>query len=233
MVDINDIACSEERILLEAVEKTSKAYQVASTVVNLREWNAAKAALEKFRKAQEEVSTGVRFRNLAEVARWLIKQGYKVQERTVRNHHKAGLFPVQQGGEYRQQDIEAYAKNHLERPGYDDQGPVGGGNAKDRLAEAMAEERELRNKKLKGELIDAAEEEARDARLWRAVRADIENHAPAVITELVERVLACDPPDDLRHRVTALVPELRVSYEDFIAEMFDRYAREGGIIVES
>jgi len=225
-------ATSEEQILIDVVEKTGQAYQEAPTVDNLRKWNAAKAALEKNRKAQTEATEGVRFRNLAEVSRWLTRQGYKAQERTVRNHHKSGLFPAQPGGEYRQQDIETYAKNHLDRPGYSDKNMGGTANAKDRLAEAMAEGKELDNKKKRGELVDAAEEEARDAKLWRAVRADIENYAPGIITELVERVLSCDPPEELRHRITALIPELRVTYEDFIAEMFDRYARDGGVTVE-
>jgi hypothetical protein len=236
------ISLVEEQILAEAVEKTGRAYQEAPTVANLREWNAARAAQDKYHREQEAAATGHRFRNLAEVARWLIRQGYKVNERTVRNHHKAGLFPVQAGGEFRQADIEAYAKNHLDRPGYEGEySPAG--SAKDRLAEAMAEERELRNKKLKGELIDAAEEEARDARLWRAVRADMENHAPGVINELVDRVMAAisdqrtayseqEGLEAAKQRITGLVPELRLSYEEFLAELFDRYAQQGGIEVE-
>jgi hypothetical protein len=224
---------TEEQILIDAVDKTGQAYQESPTVVNLREWNAAKAALEKYRKALTETTEGQRFRSIAEVARFLIRQGYKVQERTLRNHHKSGLFPVHVGGEFRQQDIEAYAEKNLKRPGYEGQGTGGTPTAKDRLAEAMADGKELDNKKKRGELIDAAEEEARDAKLWRAVRADIENYAPAIITELVERVLSCDPPEELRHRITTLIPELRVTYEDFIAEMFDRYARDGGVAVET
>lgn len=222
---------SENQILLEAVEKTASAYREASTIANLREWNGAKAALEKFVQAQEESSAGVRFKNLSEVSRWLIRQGYKVQERTVRNHHKSGLFPIQPGGEFRQQDVEAYAKNRLDRPGYQDSSAIGNSH-KDRLIKAQADEREFRTAQLQGRLIDAAEEEARDAKLWKAVRADIEQYAPALVNELVERIVACNPPDELRHRILAIVPELRDIYEDFIAEMFDRYAREGGITVE-
>ena len=231
MIDNADILI-EEQILIDVVEKTGGVYREASTVVNLREWNAAKSALDKFRKARDEEITGHRFRNLAEVSRWLIRQGYKIQERTVRNHHKAGYFPTQTGGEFRQADIDNYAKNHLDRPGFaGEYSPTT--SAKDRLAEAMAEERELRNKKLKGELIDAMEEEARDAKLFRALRADLENHAPAVINELVERIMACDPPEEIRLRVNSLVPELRVHYEDFLAELFNRYAQQGGMVIES
>lgn len=222
---------NEEQILLEAVEKTASAYRDASTVANLREWNAAKSALEKFRQAKEETTAGARFKNLSEVSRWLIREGYKCQERTVRNHHKSGLFPIQPGGEFRQHDIEAYAKTHLDRPGYRDQAAAGN-SSKDRLIKAQAEEREFRTAQLKGRLIDAAEEEARDARLWKAVRADVEQYAPAVINELVERIIACNPPEELRHRITAMIPELRDVYEDYIAEMFDRYAREGGVYVD-
>ena len=227
---MNDIG-SEEQILLEGERKTAASYQEAPTVVNMRAWNAAKVALEKFRETQEEAAAGVCFKNLSEVSRYLIRKGYKVQERTVRNHRKAGLFPIQPGNKFRQEDIDAYAKNHLDPPAGQDLAGAGNGH-KDRLVAAQAEEREFRLAQLKGQLIDAAEEEARDARLWKAVRADIEQQAPGVINELVERVLALAPPEDLRHKVLAMIPELRDSYEDYLAEMFDRFARDGGIMVE-
>lgn len=109
---------TEEQILLDAVEKTSRAYIEDSSVTNLRAWTAAKSALEKFQQSREASAAGIRFKNLSEVSRWLIREGYKVQERTVRNHQKSGLFHPQPGGEYRLQDVEAYAQLHLERPGH-------------------------------------------------------------------------------------------------------------------
>lgn len=225
-------AHDEEQILVAVVEKTGKAYQDAPTVANLREWTAAKGALEKYRKAAAEPGAGLRWRKVSEIARWLVQQGYQVQERTVRNHLKARRFSAREDGEFHQEDIEVYAERELKRPGTDQLNPAGASH-KDRLTAAMADERELKTKKLKGELIDAGEEEARDARLWRAVRNDIENYAPNVITELVERVIACGIPEEIRPRITALVPELREMYEDFLAEMFERYAREGGMVVEA
>jgi hypothetical protein len=64
------------------------------------------------------------------------------------------------------------------------------------------------------------------------VRSDIEQQGPGVITELVERVLALDLPQDLRDRINALAPALRETYEEAIAEIFDRHAQEGGVWVE-
>jgi len=225
---MSETTLSEEEILREAVRKTAAAYQEAPTVVNMRAWNAAKTSLEKFQQVREESAAGLRFKNLSEVSRYLIREGYKVQERTVRNHHKGGLFPVHPGGEFRQQDIDNYAKNNLDRPGYQ-----GAASAEEtHRSRLQAEEREFRTAQLKGKLIDAAEEEARDAKLWKAVKADFEQYAPGVINELVERIFAFDPPEEMRQRISSLIPELREVYEGYIAEMFDRYAREGGVFVD-
>jgi hypothetical protein len=230
--NIDAIIAQEEQLLKVSVAKTMGAYQRETTVVNLREMQGAKRALDDFQRRQRAETEGPRFRNLVEVARWLITEGYKVQERTVRNHQKAGFFPAQPGGEYRQSDIEAYAKAHLDRPGYTRQGPVTANNYRDRLTEAMARDRELIVAQREGKLIDAAEEEARDAKLWRAVRADIETHAPGVINELVERVSAATLDLGLKQRIAAMIPELRAGYEDFLAEMFDRYSQQGGMDVD-
>lgn len=221
---------AEGEILADAVEKTAKAYQENPSVSNLREWNAAKAAMEKFRRDQES-GGAPRLKNLAEVSRWLIREGYKVQERTVRNHYKQHLFPAQPGGEFLLRDIEAYAQRHLDRPGHESQGiePT----SKDRLTAAMAQERELRVKKLEGALLDAAEEEARDARLWRAVRYEVEQQAPSVINELMEQVLSLpEISEELRQRMVSLIPGLRVTYEENIADIFNRFAVDGGVWVE-
>lgn len=221
---------SEEQILIDAVQKTAADYQAEPSVPNLRAWNAAKGSLEKFQREKADASSGPRLKNIAEVARFLIRAGYKVQERTVRNHRKQGLFPIQPGGEFLQKDIEAYANNNLDRPGHEEDGNENKGS-KDRLTSAMADERELRVKKLSGQLIDAAEEEARDARIWRSVRNEIEQEAPGVINELVEEVLALGLPDEHRQRIVSLVPQLRESYQEKVADIFDRYAVEGGVWV--
>jgi hypothetical protein len=221
----------EEQILSEAVKSTGEAYHTDPSVPNLRKWKAAKEALEAFQRDQAEASSGVRFKNLSEVSRWLIREGYKVQERTVRNHHKANLFPAQPGGEFRLQDIEAYAQVHLERPGHADR-ERDKTSAKDRFLEAQAEEKSLKVAQLKGQLIDAAEEEARDAKLWRSIRGEIEQQAPTVVTDLVERVLALGLPEELHQRLTALVPGLQEEYRESVADIFDRFARDGGVWVE-
>lgn len=231
MTDFHAIIDQEEQILTEAVARNLQAYQESATVENQRNLQAAKKALDDFRKQQITAET---LKNLEDVARWVVTEGYIVSPRTVRNHSTRPGFPhMQKDGTWLKSEVEAYADANWENPSrrkQDTAPPVP--DARNRLQEAMADERELKNQKLRGELIDAAEEEIRDARLWGAVRADIENRAPNVVNEMVERVLALDLPDSIKAEILALVPTLRTIYEDFIDEMFDRYAREGGIVVE-
>lgn len=231
MTNPHTIIDQEEQILTEAVARNLQAYQESATVENQRNYLASKKALEDFRKRQTVEET---LKNLEDISRWVVTEGYIVSPRTVRNHSTRPGFPHRQkDGTWLKCEIEAYADANWDNPSRRkaETAPTVP-DARDRLQIAMAEERELKNQKLRGELIDAAEEEIRDARLWGAVRADIENRAPNVINEMIERVLALDLSDVDKAEISALVPTLRTIYEDFIDEMFDRYAREGGIVVE-
>ena len=198
---------------------------------DLKRLKATEKELEETMAKRAEAETGERFKNIEQAAAWIIGTGFIVSPRTVRNHaEKAGFPRKQKDGSYLKNEIGAYAAANWENPSKPaDPEELTAGNANDRLKIALAEDRELRNKKTKGELIDAAEEEARDAALWGAIRSEVENQAPGVINDLVESILALDPPEDLRQRIVSLIPALRDRHEDRIAEIFDRFARDGGV----
>lgn len=187
------------------------------------------SAVEKARKALDDYSSmatsGEKFPTQTAALEYL-QRTYQIEKSKLSKDCKEGKVP-RKDGLYHAKDLDFYADAVHLKPKTSAPAPIADGS--DRLKSAMAEEREIRVSMLKGNLIDAAEEEARDARLWFAVRTDIENHAPAIVNELVNRIAGLGLPEDITARIIALAPELRVTYEDALAEMFDRYAKDGGI----
>lgn len=210
---------SHLQTILEAATTAATANPTAATI----------SAVEKARKALDDYqsgqTSGEKFATQAAALAYL-QRAWQIKKSKLSKDVRDGKVP-KKDGQFTAADLDFYARAAHLKPRTIDPQPAQDGS--DRLKSAMAEEREIRVKQLKGELIDAAEEEARDARLWFAVRSDIENHAPAVVNELINRIAALDLPEDITARIHALAPELRAAYEDTIAEIFDRYAKDGGI----
>lgn len=186
------------------------------------------SAVESARKALDNYTAGAvgeTYPNQTAALEYL-KRTWQIEKSKLSKDCKDGKVPRKEGL-YHAKDLDFYAAAvHLKSK---TSGPAPTNDPNDRLKNAHADEREFRLGILKGEYINAAEEEARDSRLWFAVRTDIENHGPQVISELVNRVAGLGLPEDITTRILALVPELRLTYEDALAEIFDRYAKAGGI----
>jgi hypothetical protein len=190
------------------------------------------AAVEKAHKALDDHgqslagdAAGERFKTQAAALEYLQRR-FKIEKSKLSKDVQDGRCP-RKDGMYTVKDLDFYASAcHLEAKNSE---PRPDNDHDSRLRAAQADERELRVARLKGELIDAAEEEARDARLWYAIRSDLENEGPRVINELINRIAALHLPEEHQARIMSLVPELKNTYEDALAEIFDRYAQAGGI----
>lgn len=191
---------------------------------------AAITAVEKARKALEDyqngqADSGEKFTTQTAALEYL-QRTWQIEKSKLSKDVTAGKVP-RKDGQFSAKDLDYYAAAVHLKPKNSAPAPLDNGTG--RLKIAMAEEREFRVGVLKGEFINAAEEEARDARLWFAVRTDIENQAPAIVGELLNRIAALGLDEQTTARILALAPELRATYEDALAEIFDRYARDGGV----
>lgn len=207
--------------ILDAARDAAKANPTSANI----------AAVEKARKALEsyqDTSTGeLRFKTQAAALSYL-QQRFKIEKSKLSKDVNDGRVP-RKDGYYYAKDLDYYAQaDRLDPKNSEVPQPS---EAKDRLTMAMAQERELKLASLRGELINLAEEEARDAKLWAAVKSDIENHAHAIVHELINRVLPIIPDDDLKAKVLSISHELKLTYEDAVADIFNRYAKDGGLEV--
>lgn len=205
-----------------------KALQVATespTQANISAVEKARRAVDDYASAQASDAAGEKFKTQAGALEYL-QRTWKIEKSKLSKDVQTGKCP-RKDGYFPVRDLDFYAQAVRLEP--KTSAPAQQNDSKDRLHAAMADERELKLAQLRGELIDAAEEEARDARLWAAIRSDIESEAPAIVNELVNRIATLGLDDVTHQRILNLVPELRMTYEDAVADIFDRYAKEGGI----
>lgn len=208
--------------LEEILEVATAAAKVNPTEANIRAVDKARKSLTEY---QDKAAGVEKFKTQAAALEYL-QRNWIIQKSKLSNDVSAGRCP-RKDGYFSSRDLDFYAAAVRLQPSTSQAASKDDGV--DRFKRAMAEEREIKVAMLKGNLIDAAEEEARDARILAAIKTDVENNGPAVINELINRVMTIVDDEQIRERIQKLSPELRIVYEDGVAGIFDRYARDGGI----
>lgn len=220
---MTDIAShiSDLQAILDAANAAARANPTSANI----------SAVEKARKALESCQSrsenGERFKTQAAALEYL-QRTYRIEKSKLSKDVNDGRVP-RKDGYFHSRDLDYYARadrldpKTSEAPKSDD--------SADEIKRETARKLRLANEEREGMLINKAEEEARDAKLWAAIKSDIENHGHALVHELINRVLPIIPDDDLKAKVLAINHALKLTYEDAVADIFDRYARDGGIEV--
>lgn len=214
---------TELQAILDAAISTAKANPTAANIAAVEK---ARKALDDYRADQAGDAAGEKFKTQSAALQYL-QRSYKIEKSKLSKDVQDGKVPRKDGA-FSARDLDYYANAvRLDlKTSEPQQSSEDGGEQLKRFQAQLAE---LKLQERRGELIDAAEEEARDAKLWFAVRTDIENQGPNIISCLINRIGDLGLPEEIQQRITALVPELRQEYEDQLADIFDRYAKDGGI----
>jgi hypothetical protein len=220
---LDNIIAQEEQLLKVGVAKAMKAWQEDNSTENMRRWQAAKKALEEFQNKQQQ-----RFKTETEALQYLKAQGWRLEKSKFNTDVNARRVP-RVDGYFHAKDLDYYAKAanlpRLTTDADDDTGSV-----RDELLREQLRKLRLENEIKAGKYILASEEEARDAQLWAFIKADIENHAPALVNDVVSAVLTgFDFSEEAKQHITGQIPQLLAGYHDFVAEMFDRHAKNRAI----
>jgi len=115
------LASDEERYQLKvyynAAIKMLKEYQMESTSVKLKDYQAANTALEDFAgRVQERYAPETRtFPNRRAVWKWLQETGWQVAQRTVYKHVAAGRLLPNNEGVFTLKAVKKYAQTFLKR----------------------------------------------------------------------------------------------------------------------
>lgn len=208
--------------ILDAAIATAKANPTAANISTVEK---ARKAVDDYNSAQAGDPAGEKFKTQAAALQYL-QRTYKIEKSKISADVQSGKVP-RKDGTFSAKDLDYYANAvRLDLKTSEPQQSSDG--LSDDIKRETARKLRIQNEEREGLLINRLEEEARDAKLWAAVKSDIENHAPAIVHELINRLLPIIEDDELRARVLALTHELRLVYEDAIADIFDRYAKIEG-----
>jgi hypothetical protein len=213
---------------LAAAQRGGSGIGAAST-----EMAKAQRALRAYQEQMAKDNSGGRFSTVLEAARWVMAHGFLVKERSACDHIKAGV-PRQKDGTYLQAQVEEYAVRTWENPsrqmlegGEEDSGH------KARLLRANADLMELKVAEKKGALLDAAEEEARDAAILLGIRRHMEQGLPerikAMVAELAGAWREGMTAEEFSAAAMVRLPEWIEADMDRLAEAFDKMAQAGGV----
>lgn len=213
---------TELQAILDAATTAAKA---APTAANISAVEKARKALDDYNSAQTSDPAGEKFKTQAAALQYL-QRTWKIEKSKLSKDVQDGKVP-RKDGMFNARDLDYYAnacrlENKTSEPQQNSDG------LSDDIKRETARKLRIQNEEREGLLINKAEEEARDAKLWAAIKSDIENHAPAIVHELINRLLPIIEDDDLKARVLSLSHELRLTYEDTLADIFDRYAKIEG-----
>ncbi len=202
----------------------------------------ARATKELNAYREQQSSSGDRFRNIAEAARWIVSQGYLVSERSISNHSRYPGFPhKQKDGSYIKEQVADYAATAWENPTKQTQP----GQDQDREDYKTGINREterklkLKNDQEEGRLIRVEDEIRRRVHVIVGLKIAMENHRTTFVQSLSDSLRSNEslqvlPVDDdpqtwQRKVIDDLVTEAGHIYGDIILRVFAEIGKQGGI----
>jgi hypothetical protein len=105
-------------LLFNGAAKSAQEYQSSPTAANLRDWEAAQSALDRFSAqlaGDDGQSSDKPLDNLADVLDYLKESDWKVTKPSLYRHHKEGKISPRPDGSYSLKDVEKYARAWLKQ----------------------------------------------------------------------------------------------------------------------
>lgn len=180
----------EEKLLLSGIARTMKTYNQSGKVTDLRDYEAAKKALEEFRrkKAVEHDPDKQAFRNILEVLDYLQMAGWKIQKSAL--YSKQYAIKKQPDGSMLKKDVDDFAGRFLRK--LDGSDTEEGDFSKKIEAEirkltAEAEKKEIEVQRLRGEVVDRSEVEQQLAARAAFLKNSLEGFFHSMAPRLIEK----------------------------------------------
>lgn len=181
---------NEEKVMLSAVARNMKAYHETGKVSDLRDYEAAKKALEEYRrkKAIEQDPDKQAFRNIIEVLDYLQAEGWKIQKSSL--YQKQYAIRKQPDGSMLKKDVDDFAARYLHKADGSDMEDADMPKkieAEVRKLTAEAEKKEIEVMRLKGELVDRFEVEQQLADRASYLKSSLEGFFHSMCPRLIEK----------------------------------------------
>jgi hypothetical protein len=231
---IDDLISREEETLKTAMANALEAMDKSATVANVRNYTAAKKALEDFQTKKAGEESGERFRNLEQAAAWVIGQGYIVSPRSVRNHADRPGFPKRQKDGYLKSEIKTYADGAWENPNKPLVDPGASSTAgRDELVAEQVRKLRLANEITEGNYILRSLVEQEFAARASFLKRDLFNLGPRFVDRMVEQLVTLLKELEIPLEgvnFSSIIPDLEQYWDKKIAEHLNEYAKSRGFI---
>lgn len=209
---------NDEKLLISAVARSMKAYHQSGKVAELRDYEAAKKALEECRrkKAAEQEPDKQAFKNILEVLDYLQAEGWKIQKSAL--YSKQYAIKKQSDGAMLKKDVDDFASRYLRK--LDGSDMEEGDLSKKTEAEvrkllAEAEKKEIEVSQLRGEVVDRSEVEQQLAARAAFLKNSLEGFFHSMTPRLIEKAEGNQ----------ARTPEVVEFCLSELAELFDHYSK--------
>lgn len=187
---IDNLMAKEEELLSKAMATTMQAYNQKPTVENMKNWDAAKTALENCRakKAAEANPQEAPLKGVLEVLDYLQGDGWKVGKTTLYNDQ--GKINKQKDGSILKKDADKYAKLCLRKlDGSDyETDPADKNKEETRLTKERADKIAFENEVMRGSYVLREEVEQQQAARAAYLKNSIEGFFHSLSPRMAELI---------------------------------------------
>jgi len=209
----------EEATLIAGEVKTHNEYRQKSTIENLRNWEAAKKALEEFRhKKQAEENPEAASFALPEAITYLKEQGWKIEKSKLYEEKQIVGYHTSRGAvAFKKSDLDKYAKKFLKPLSAEDS---------DSSARKIEAEAKIAEQKYQDMVLDAKIKEGQ-----YILRSDVEQQLAARAAFLKNSLgldfitLHAVKIAEIIHGNTERIPEFADYWSQIIDQTFDAYSK--------
>lgn len=208
--------------VLDAAIAAAKA---APTSANIGAMEKARRAVDDYALSLASDAAGEKFKTQAAALDYLQRR-FRIEKSKLSKDVQDGKV-LRKNGVFTAAALDNYAITHR-LPANDNQ-PIQTLDADiQRFRKAIADEKELKVKQMKDTLLDAGEEEIRDAAILLGIRRHLEVAVPDRVKMIISTISGI-LNDEQRGTLSTRMPEIIESDLEAIADIFDNLAQRGGV----
>lgn len=208
--------------VLDAAVQAAKA---APTTANIGAMEKARRAVDDYALSLASDAAGEKFKTQAAALDYLQRR-FRIEKSKLSKDVQDGKV-LRKNGVFTAAALDNYAITHR-LPSNDNQPLQTLDDDIQRFRRAIADEKELKVKQMKDTLLDAGEEEIRDAAILLGIRRHLEVAVPDRVKMIISTISGI-LNEEQRGTLSTRMPEIIESDLEAIADIFDNLAQRGGV----
>lgn len=210
------------QVILDAATTAAK---TAPTSANISAVEKARRAVDDYAHSLASDAAGEKFKTQAAALDYL-QRSFRIEKSKLSKDVQEGKV-LRKDGLFTAAGLDNYAITHR-LPSNNNQPPQPENDDISRFRKAIADEKELKVKQMKNTLLDAVEEEIRDAAILLGIRRHLEVAVPERVKMIISSI-SIILTEEQRGTLATRMPEIIEHDLNIIADIFDNLAQQGGV----